>query len=104
MGILSANELVKHASLDKFVILGELSLDGRAKPVKGILSLATMARDQKMEGIILPRKNAADAAVVDGVKVYPVENLPEALEFLNGELEIEPTPSKHSQEEFQSFS
>jgi magnesium chelatase family protein len=104
LGILSANGLIKNANLDKFVILGELSLDGRVKPVKGVLPLATMARDQKMEGIILPRKNAAEAAVVDGVKVYPVENLPEALEFLNGELEIEPTPSKHSQEEFQSFS
>lgn len=104
LGILSANGLIKNANLDKFVILGELSLDGRVKPVKGVLPLATMARDQKMEGIILPRKNAAEAAVVDGVKVYPVENLPEALEFLNGEMEIKPTPSKHSQEEFQSFS
>jgi magnesium chelatase family protein len=104
LGILSANGLIKNANLDKFVILGELSLDGRVKPVKGVLSLATMARGQKMEGIILPRKNAAEAAVVDGMKVYPVDNLPEALEFLNGEIEIEPTPSKHSQEKFQSFS
>jgi len=104
LGILSANGLIKNADLDKFVILGELSLDGRVKPVKGVLSLTTMARDQKMEGIILPRKNAAEAAVVDGINVYPVENLPEALEFLNGEIEIKPTPSKHAQEEFQSFS
>lgn len=104
LGILSANGLVKNTGLDKLVILGELSLDGRVKPVKGVLSLATMARDQKMTGIILPRKNAAEAAVVDGVKVYPVDNLPEALEFLNGEIVIEPTPSQHSQEEFQNFS
>ncbi len=104
LGILSANGLIKHANLDKFVILGELSLDGRVKPVKGVLSLATMARDQKMEGIILPKKNAAEAAVVEGVNVYPVENLPEALEFLNGELEIEPASLKHSQEECQGFS
>lgn len=104
LGILSANGLINQESLDKFVVLGELSLDGRVKPVKGILSLATMARDQKIKGIILPLKNAAEAAVVDGVKVYPVESLPEALEFLNGELEIEPARSMHSQEEFQDFS
>jgi magnesium chelatase family protein len=104
LGILSANGLIENAHLGKFIILGELSLDGRVKPVKGVLSLATMARNQKMDGIVLPRKNAAEAAVVDGVKVYPVESLPEALEFLNGELEIEPTRSIHSQEEFQSFS
>jgi len=103
LGILSANGLIKHANLDKFVILGELSLDGRVKPVKGVLSLTTMARDQKMEGIILPKKNAPEAAVVDGVNVYPVENLPEALEFLNGDLEIEPASLKHSQEERQDF-
>lgn len=104
LGILSANGLIKRANLDKFVILGELSLDGGVKPVKGVLSLAAMAKDQKMEGILLPSKNAAEAAVVDGVNVYPVENLPEVLEFLNGELEIEPVPSKHSKEAFQDFS
>lgn len=104
LGILAANGLIKHSNLDKFVILGELSLDGRVKPVKGVLSLAAMARNQNMKGIILPMKNAAEAAVVDGVSVYPVKNLPEALEFLNGELEIEPVPSKHSKEEFQDFS
>ncbi len=104
LGILAANGLIKNANLDKFVILGELSLDGRVKPVKGVLSLTAMARDHKMEGIILPLKNAAEAAVVDGVNVYPVENLPQALEFLNGELEIEPARSKQSHEEFQDFS
>ena len=103
LGILSANGLIKHASLDKFVILGELSLDGRVKPVKGVLSIAAMAKDQKMKGLILPKKNAAEASVVTGVNVYPVENLPEALEFLNGELEIEPASKKHSQEERQDF-
>lgn len=104
LGILAANGLIKNANLDQFLIMGELSLDGRVKPVKGVLSLAAMARDQKMEGIILPLKNAAEAAVVEGVNVYPVENLPEALEFLNGELDIEPARSKQSKEEFQDFS
>ena len=84
LGILAANGLINPAILDKFVILGELSLDGRVKPVRGALSLATMARDQKMKGIILPVKNAAEASVVDGVNVYAVETLPQALEFLNG--------------------
>jgi len=104
LGILASNGLIKRTNLDKFVILGELSLDGRVKPVKGVLSLTAMARDQKMEGVILPLKNAAEAAVVEGVNVYPVENLPQALAFLNGELEIEPATPKKVNYEAGNFS
>ncbi|MDA0691012.1 MAG: YifB family Mg chelatase-like AAA ATPase [Nitrospinae bacterium] len=103
LGILAANGLIRSERLKKFVILGELSLDGRVKPVRGILSLAAMARDQGMEGILLPASNAAEASVVEGVNVIPVETLPQALEYLNGELEIVPTQSKRK-EEFEDFS
>lgn len=90
LGILAANGLLQKEQLSKFVILGELSLDGRVKPVKGVLSIAAMARDQNMQGIILPEENAAEAAVVDGLNTYPVNNLPQALEFLNQSIEIPP--------------
>jgi magnesium chelatase family protein len=103
LGILTANGLIASERLKKFVILGELSLDGRVKPVRGILSLTAMARDQGMEGILLPVSNAAEASVVEGVNVIPVETLPQALEYLNGELEIEPTQSK-LKEESEDFS
>jgi magnesium chelatase family protein len=103
LGILAANGLIQSERLKEFVILGELSLDGRVKPVRGILSLAAMARDCGMEGILVPVSNAAEASVVAGVNVIPVETLPQALEYLNGELEIEPTQPK-IKEEFEDFS
>ncbi len=90
LGILSANGLIPAERLAPYLILGEVSLDGRVKPVKGILSIATLARDKRMQGILLPRDNAAEASVVDGLKVYPVDTLPEALEFLNGSHPIDP--------------
>ena len=98
LGILAANGLIGSDRPRKFVILGELSLDGRVKPVRGILSIASMARDRGMEGILLPVSNAAEAAVVEGLNVYPVENLPQALEFLNGSVEIEPVRSNAAEE------
>ncbi len=90
LGILAANDIVQKQNLTKHVVLGELSLDGRVKPVRGTLSLAMMARSQGMEGIMVPRENAPEAAVVEGLTVYPVDNLPSAVEFLNGQTEIEP--------------
>lgn len=103
LGILAANDLVERRALEKHIILGELSLDGRVKPVKGILSIAAMAREQKVEGLLVPKENAQEAAVVDGIKVYPVDDLTMAMEFLNGRLEIEPTVLD-AREEFFSHS
>ena len=90
LGILASNDLLKTDQLKRHVIMGELSLDGRVKPIRGALSMAAMARDNGMEGILLPEENAHEAAVVDGLNVYPVKNLPQALEFLNGNLHIDP--------------
>ena len=103
LGILAANGLIPNDRLKKFAILGELSLDGRVKPVKGVLSLTAMARDQGMEGILLPESNAAEASVVEGIQVLPVETLLQALEFLCGEREIEPSQSDTG-EAFDDFS
>jgi magnesium chelatase family protein len=72
-------------------VLGELSLDGRVKPVRGALPIADSCRCCGRKGLILPRENATEAALVKGVRVIGVETLSEAVEFLNGDKIIEPT-------------
>ncbi len=100
LGILAADGIVKKENLDKFLILGELSLDGRVKPVKGALSIAAMAKEKGLSGVILPRANVNEAAVVEGINIYPVETLRSALEFVNGETPIEPVSINIRQEFF----
>jgi len=73
-----------------FLILGELALDGTLRPIKGSLPIALAAKDKAYRGIILPAENAAEAALVNGVEVIPVNNLSEVVAFLNGEKVIEP--------------
>jgi magnesium chelatase family protein len=91
LGILSAIGLIDHELLSSFVILGELSLDGRVKPIKGALPSSICVRDSGLKGIILPRENAEEAAVVEGVDVFAVESLQDIVEFIAGKREIEPT-------------
>jgi magnesium chelatase family protein len=86
--ILVAEEVIPHSAVAPYLIVGELSLDGRIKPVKGALSIAVAARSAGFKGIILPTENAAEAAVVEGVQVHGVETLPQVVEFLNGRQEI----------------
>ena len=90
IGILSAQELVKPDKLAKFLILGELALDGNLREVKGILSITFAAKQHGYEGIILPKNNRNEAGVVDGIKVIPVETLAQTIRFLNDEEEITP--------------
>jgi magnesium chelatase family protein len=90
IGILAATEIVKKGKLDHYFILGELSLDGQVKPVKGTLPIAVAARDARVKGILLPRGNAREAAVVTGVDVLPLDTLSDCVEFLNGSLHIDP--------------
>ncbi|MBI4383310.1 MAG: YifB family Mg chelatase-like AAA ATPase [Nitrospinae bacterium] len=90
LGILAASGLLKTEGLSKYLVLGELSLDGRVKPVRGALSITALAREKGLEGVLVPVENAGEAAVVEGLKVYPVADLPMAFEFLNGALPIEP--------------
>ena len=90
VGIISSEGLIDQAAIDGYLFTGELSLDGRVKPVRGALSMAIMVRDAGLRGIILPAENAPEAAVVSGVKVYGVKSLPEVVDFLKGSMSLRP--------------
>ncbi|MDP2970087.1 MAG: YifB family Mg chelatase-like AAA ATPase [Deltaproteobacteria bacterium] len=90
IGILAATEVVQKGRLDRYFILGELSLDGQVKPIKGTLPIAVAARDAGLRGILLPRDNSKEAAVVNGIEVLPLDTLSDCVEFLNGSLHIDP--------------
>ena len=91
IGILAGAETIKSDKLERFVIMGELSLDGSLQPIKGVLPIAIKAREEGFEGFILPKQNAREAAVVNNLNVYGVENIKEVLQFLNDEIELEKT-------------
>jgi magnesium chelatase family protein len=91
VGILAAEELVRPDRLAEFVILGELSLDGSVRPIRGALSMAVAAREANLAGLLVPAENAPEAAVVDGVAVYGVQSLHHAVALLNGEQAPAPT-------------
>jgi len=90
MGILGASRQLASTTLEKYALAGELALDGGLRAVRGALSMAMACRESSIEGLILPKANAAEAAVVQDVEVIPVESLGDAVGFLSGELEIEP--------------
>ena len=90
IGILSATGVISRKEIDDFLIMGELSLDGSIRPIKGALSMSVKAREAKLKGFILSQDNSREAAIVEGVDIYPVSNLPEAVEFLNGRRPITP--------------
>jgi magnesium chelatase family protein len=91
IGILASAGEVSEEKLSKYLIIGELSLDGSLQPIKGALPIAICARAKGYEGFILPKQNAREAAVVNNLNVYGVENIKEVIEFFNGERELEPT-------------
>ena len=91
VGILAASEQVLCDRLNDYIILGELSLDGSLKPLKGILPVAIQAKKEGFKGIILPKENAIEAAVVDGLNIYGMSSLDEVVKFLNHETEVTPT-------------
>jgi magnesium chelatase family protein len=84
VGILAADGLVEQRLLQDYLLIGELSLDGSVKPVRGALPIAMAARKEKVRGIILPEVNASEAAVVSEVEVLGVRSLPQVVEFFNG--------------------
>ena len=90
MGILAADEVVSTAKLGRYLIMGELGLDGMLMPIKGALPITLKAKELGYKGIILPAGNAAEAAVVDGITVYGAENMMQVIRFLNDEEEIPP--------------
>ncbi|MFC4096627.1 YifB family Mg chelatase-like AAA ATPase [Euzebyella saccharophila] len=83
MGILAASGQIKCEHIEKYIIMGELSLDGSLHPIKGALPIAIKAREEGFEGFILPRENAKEAAIVSDVKVYGVENISEVINFFD---------------------
>ena len=91
VGMLLGDDQIRCDSIDQFLMAGELALDGRVRPIKGALSLALLAKEHNFRGVLVPRDNAEEAAVVDGVEVYGVSSLAEAVSFLAGELPLEAT-------------
>jgi len=90
LGILTSMGMIQPEKLEKCLFVGELSLDGSLRPIHGALSIAVAARNNDIEGIFLPEENANEAAVVEGIDVYPIQTLAQAIEFLNGGLSLEP--------------
>ncbi len=85
MGILAASEQIASEDIDRYVIMGELSLDGSLQPIKGALPIAIKAREEGFKGFILPQQNAKEAAIVDTLKVYGAENIADVIKFFDGE-------------------
>ncbi|MCX6281384.1 MAG: YifB family Mg chelatase-like AAA ATPase [Bacteroidetes bacterium] len=85
MAILAASEMIRTDKLEKYMIMGELSLDGSLLPVKGALPISLEARRSGFKGLILPAGNAKEAAVVDDIEVYGAGNITEVIKFFNGE-------------------
>lgn len=90
IGIISATEQMSRDKLGEFVILGELALDGKVRRIKGALPISMYLRKTAKKKFILPAENASEAAVVEGIEVYPVKSLSEAVAFLNGDIAISP--------------
>jgi len=84
IGILAANGIIPHSALTDHLIIGELSLDGSIRPIRGALSMAIMAKEVGLKGIYLPSENAMEAGVVGEINVYPVNALSELVQSLNG--------------------
>lgn len=91
IGILAGEEKVKSALLDKYILMGELSLDGSLQPIRGVLPIALCARKEGFRGLIVPAANANEAAVVDGLEVYGMSSILDVARFLNGEQTFSPT-------------
>jgi len=89
MGILAASGQIKGERISRYMIMGEVSLDGALQPIRGALPIAIKAREAGFEGFILPRQNAREAAVVNDLKVYGADNILEVISFFNGEYEPE---------------
>ena len=91
IAMVAASEQMESTLLEKFAMVGELALNGAVRAVKGVLPIALSAREQGKIGVLVPPENAAEAAVVAGLQVIPVQNLREAVGFLEGEVKLSPT-------------
>jgi len=91
IGILAASKQIKANNLEDFLIMGELSLDGNLQPIKGALPIAIKAREEGFKTFILPKQNAKEAAIVDGLEVYGIENIKEIINFFDKGQELKKT-------------
>lgn len=103
IGIMAADESLIPDELERYVIMGELSLDGGLQPIKGVLPIAIKAREEGFKGFILPKQNAREAAVVNNLDVYGVENIKEVIAFFNGKSTLEPTIVNTREEFFKNL-
>ena len=94
LGILTATRITPQEIVSKYLVLGELSLDGRIKPVKGSLPMALAAKSSDHTGIIVPYDNCHEASVVEGISVRPVKTLSQLVNFFRGFTQIKPTKRK----------
>ncbi|MBQ5819058.1 MAG: YifB family Mg chelatase-like AAA ATPase, partial [Bacteroides sp.] len=101
IGMLASNEMVKLDKLADYLIMGELSLDGGVQPIKGALPIAILARELGFKGMIVPQQNAREAAVVNNLDVYGVDNLKDVVRFFNDEQSLNPVII-NTREEFYS--
>jgi len=90
MGVLAASDQMRGERLAEYVMMGELSLDGVLRPVKGVLPIAIQARKEGFKGIILPIENAREAAIVNKLNVLGIENIRQAIDFFDGKQDIAP--------------
>lgn len=98
IGILAANDKIKSENLGEYIIMGELSLDGELRSIKGVLPIALEAKDRGFKAIILPKQNAQEAAAVGELEVYGVENIKEVIDFFNNKKLLERTIVNISEE------
>ncbi len=92
MGILIATEQIKEQNpLSEYIIMGELSLDGNLQPIRGALPIAIKAKEEGFKGFILPKQNAKEAAIVEGLEVFGLDNISELINFFNENIPLEKT-------------
>jgi len=90
LSVLQASQQMKAVDLEKFVIMGELSLDGSLRPIRGVLPIAIQSKREKFKGFVLPKANAREAAIVGDLEIIGVDTLQEAVDFFEGKKTIEP--------------
>ena len=97
LALLAATSQIKEPNpIDDYIIAGELSLSGAIRPIKGGLALAILAKKSGKKGVILPKKSAFEASLVEGVSVIPADTLSQAAAFIKGQIAIQPLTNQHT--------
>ena len=103
LGILAASNQIKSESIEKYIIMGELSLDGSLQPIKGALPIAIKAKEEGFKGFILPNENAREAAIVDDLEVYGIDNIKEVIDFFDQGIPLQQTIIDTKEEFYKSL-